>query len=72
MLRDDWKKSIDLTTNIMFFFFCFSTFSDFHHLLTKHKVWITLLCVCVYVSETVETDFGWSSLLLLQLADAGY
>jgi hypothetical protein len=39
VLRDDWKKSIDLTTNIMFFFFCFSTFSDFHRLLTQHKVY---------------------------------
>ena len=44
VLRDDWKKSIDLTTNIMFFFFCFSTFSDFHRLLTQHKVHA---CVCV-------------------------
>ena len=38
VLRDDWKKSIDLTTNIIYIFFCFSTFSDFHRLLTQHKV----------------------------------
>ncbi|CAI8055975.1 Kinesin-associated protein 3 [Geodia barretti] len=49
VLRDDWKKSIDLTTNIMFFFFCFSTFSDFHRLLTQHK--IGSLCMTVVEHE---------------------
>lgn len=38
VLREDWKKSIDLTTNIVYTFFCFSTFSNFHRLLSKHKV----------------------------------
>jgi hypothetical protein len=49
VLRDDWKKSIELTTNIMFFFFCFSTFSDFHRLLTRHK--IGSLCMAVVDHE---------------------
>ena len=38
VLREDWKKSIDLTTNIVYTFFCFSTFSIFHRLLSQHKV----------------------------------
>lgn len=38
VLRDDWKKSIQLSTNIIYIFFCFSTFSDFHGMLIHHKV----------------------------------
>ena len=38
VLRDDWKKSIDLTTNIVYIFFCFSTFTNFHAILSKQKV----------------------------------
>ena len=38
VLREDWKKSIDLTTNIIYIFFCFSTFSVFHKLILQHKV----------------------------------
>lgn len=38
VLRDDWKKSIDLTTNIVYIFFCFSTFSVFHGILSKQKI----------------------------------
>ena len=38
VLREDWKKSIDLSTNISYIFFCFSTFSDFHRTLVQHKV----------------------------------
>lgn len=42
VLRDDWKKSIELATNIIYVFFCFSTFSDFHAMLLHHKVYICL------------------------------
>ena len=38
VLRDDWRKSIELSTNIIYIFFCFSTFSDFHRMLIHHKV----------------------------------
>ncbi len=38
VLREEWKKSIELTTNIVYIFFCFSTFSVFHHVLSQHKV----------------------------------
>ncbi len=43
VLRDDWKKSIDLTTNIVYIFFCFSTFSIFHTILSKQKVGLSLM-----------------------------
>ena len=37
VLKEDWKKSIELT-NIVYIFFCFSTFSVFHKLLAQQKV----------------------------------
>lgn len=38
VLREDWKKSIDLCTNIIYIFFCFSSFSDFHSILLQYKI----------------------------------
>jgi hypothetical protein len=38
VLREDWKKSIELSTNIVYIFFCFSTYSQFHHVILHYKV----------------------------------
>lgn len=38
VLREDWRKSLDLSTNIIFTFFCFSTYSQFHNVITQYKV----------------------------------
>lgn len=38
VLREDWRKSLDLSTNIIFTFFCFSSYSQFHHVITQYKV----------------------------------
>ncbi|GAB6027026.1 Kinesin-associated protein 3, variant 2 [Chamberlinius hualienensis] len=38
VLREDWKRSIDLSTNIIYIFFCFSTFSSFHNVILLFKV----------------------------------
>ncbi|TPX51129.1 hypothetical protein SeLEV6574_g00469 [Synchytrium endobioticum] len=38
VLREEARKSIDLTTNIVSIFFAISDFVNFHHLLTQHKV----------------------------------
>ncbi len=39
VLREEWRKSsIDLTTNIVYIFFCFSTFSQFHAVIGHYKV----------------------------------
>lgn len=43
VLREDGRKSIDLSTNIVYIFFCFSTFSQFHHVIAHFK--IGSLCV---------------------------
>lgn len=38
VLREDWRKSIVLTTNLIYTFFCFSTYSTFHPLILHYKV----------------------------------
>lgn len=41
VLREDWRKSLDLSTNLIFTFFCFSTYSQFHGVITQYKVCFT-------------------------------
>ena len=36
VLREEWKVSIDLCTNIIYVFFCFSTFSQFHPIIARY------------------------------------
>ncbi|XP_025833909.1 kinesin-associated protein 3 isoform X2 [Agrilus planipennis] len=38
VLREDWKRSIVLSTNLIFTFFCFSTYSCFHHVILSYKI----------------------------------
>ncbi|XP_040579516.1 kinesin-associated protein 3 [Lepeophtheirus salmonis] len=38
VLREEWRSSIELSTNIIYLFFCFSTFSSFHSLVSRYKV----------------------------------
>nr|CAD7453723.1 unnamed protein product [Timema tahoe] len=38
VLREDWKKSIELSTNIVYIFFCFSTYSQFHNVILQYKI----------------------------------
>uniref|UniRef100_A0A3Q3EFE7 Kinesin-associated protein 3a n=1 Tax=Labrus bergylta TaxID=56723 RepID=A0A3Q3EFE7_9LABR len=38
VLREDWKQSVDLATTITYIFFCFSSFSQFHSLVTHYKI----------------------------------
>ncbi|XP_076255126.1 kinesin associated protein 3 isoform X3 [Rhynchophorus ferrugineus] len=38
VLREDWKRSITLSTHLVFTFFCFSMYSQFHEIILKCKV----------------------------------
>ncbi|XP_072547506.1 kinesin-associated protein 3b isoform X3 [Salminus brasiliensis] len=38
VLREDWKQSVELATTIIYVFFCFSSFSQFHGLITHYKI----------------------------------
>ncbi|XP_031627666.1 kinesin-associated protein 3 isoform X2 [Contarinia nasturtii] len=60
VLREDWRKSLDLSTNIVFTFFCFSTYSQFHNVITQYK--IGSLCMDVIDCELKRYDTMQSDL----------
>nr|XP_042903737.1 kinesin-associated protein 3 isoform X1 [Parasteatoda tepidariorum]XP_042903739.1 kinesin-associated protein 3 isoform X3 [Parasteatoda tepidariorum]XP_042903740.1 kinesin-associated protein 3 isoform X1 [Parasteatoda tepidariorum] len=57
VLREDGRKSIELSTNIVHVFCCFSVFSQFHPLLAQHKV--GSLCIDVVDGELKRYE-QWS------------
>ncbi|XP_060890944.1 kinesin-associated protein 3a [Labrus mixtus] len=54
VLREDWKQSVDLATTITYIFFCFSSFSQFHGLVTHYK--IGALCMNMIEHELKRYD----------------
>ena len=38
VLKEEWQRSLDVSTNIIYVFFCFSSFSQFHTLVAHHKI----------------------------------
>jgi hypothetical protein len=48
VLKEDWKKSVELATNIIYTFFCFSSFSQFHPLIAHYKVGALVVQVLCY------------------------
>ncbi|XP_051926084.1 kinesin-associated protein 3a [Hippocampus zosterae] len=54
VLREDWKQSVDLATTIICIFFCFSSFSQFHGLVTHFK--IGALCMSIIEHELKRYD----------------
>ena len=38
VLREDWKRRVELATNIVYVFFCFSSFSQFHSVIAHFKI----------------------------------
>ncbi|CAH0775981.1 unnamed protein product [Bemisia tabaci] len=60
VLREDWRKSIELSTNIVYIFFCFSTYSIFHPIIMQFKV--GSLCIEIIDYELKRYDEWKSSL----------
>uniref|UniRef100_A0AAR2JAX8 Kinesin-associated protein 3b n=1 Tax=Pygocentrus nattereri TaxID=42514 RepID=A0AAR2JAX8_PYGNA len=54
VLREDWKQSVELATTIVYVFFCFSSFSQFHGLITHYK--IGALCMNIIEHELKRYD----------------
>ncbi len=48
VLREEWKTSIDLATNIIYVFFCFSTFSQFHPIVSHYKIGSLVMDIADY------------------------
>lgn len=57
VLRDDLKKSLELSTNIIYIFFCFSTFPVFHPILITNKVALQLICFFLYILKMCKYFF---------------
>lgn len=38
VLREDWRRSIELSTNIVYIFFCFATYSQFHNIVLEYRI----------------------------------
>ncbi|XP_034038857.1 kinesin-associated protein 3-like isoform X3 [Thalassophryne amazonica] len=54
VLREDWKQSMELATIIIYIFFCFSSFSQFHGVVSHYK--IGALCMSVVEHELKRHD----------------
>lgn len=54
VLREDWKQSVELATIIIYVFFCFSSFSQFHGVVSHYKV--GALCMNVIEHELKRHD----------------
>uniref|UniRef100_A0A8C1V248 Kinesin-associated protein 3a n=1 Tax=Cyprinus carpio TaxID=7962 RepID=A0A8C1V248_CYPCA len=61
VLREDWKQSVDLATTIIYVFFCFSSFSQFHGLITHYKIGV--LCMSIIEHELKRYDLWQDELL---------
>ncbi|KAG8228826.1 hypothetical protein J437_LFUL008322 [Ladona fulva] len=49
VLREEWRRSVELSTNIIYIFFCFSSFTQFHRIVIHYKV--GSLCIEVIEHE---------------------
>uniref|UniRef100_A0A8C5AUM9 Kinesin-associated protein 3b n=1 Tax=Gadus morhua TaxID=8049 RepID=A0A8C5AUM9_GADMO len=54
VLREDWKQSVELSTIIIYIFFCFSSFSQFQAVVSHYKV--GALCMAVVEHELRRHD----------------
>lgn len=57
VLREDGRRSMELVTNIVYIFFCFSNFSEFHPIITANK--IGNICLGITDQELKRFDI-WS------------
>ena len=60
VLREEWRASIDLTTNIIYIFFCFSTFTQFHSVIMNFKIGSQVLDILQY--EVTRYNQWWADL----------
>lgn len=77
VLREDWKKSTELTTNIVYIFFCFSSFSQLHSIIIHYK--IGAMCMQVMENEikryeqwSAELEKKKNNILLVRILDLNF
>ena len=54
VLREDWKRNTELATNIIYVFFCFSSFTQFHGVISHFK--IGSMCMTIVEHELKKYD----------------
>ena len=64
VLREDGKRSMELVTNIIYIFFCFSNFSEFHPIITSNK--IGDMCLRVADQESKRFDIWLQDIKTLE------
>lgn len=67
VLREDWKKSLELASNICYIFFCFSTFTQFHSMISHFKV--GALCMQIVEFEVKRCEVWKEDLKAKKSAD---
>ncbi|KAK7094850.1 hypothetical protein V1264_006343 [Littorina saxatilis] len=67
LLREDWKRSTDLATNIIYIFFCFSSFSQFHGVILHFKM--GALCMTIVEHELKKQKMWQEELQKKKKAD---
>jgi len=55
VLKEDWQRHIDVSTNIIYTFFCFSSFSQFHPLIAHYKVGALTVQIVEFELRRCET-----------------
>jgi len=56
VLREDWSRSMQLSSDILYIFFCFSNFSQFHQVIAHFKV--GALCMTI-LEEELKRALKW-------------
>jgi hypothetical protein len=78
VLREEWQRNVEVTTNIIYTFFCFSHFSQFHPLISYYKIGnLTVQVIsnlsslrCDIQLSTISLSLPLSRLLSLSSNDA--
>ena len=55
VLKEDWQKNIQVSTNIIYTFFCFSSFSQFHPLIAHYKIGALTVKIIEFELKRCET-----------------
>uniref|UniRef100_A0A8D8M8X6 Kinesin-associated protein 3 n=1 Tax=Cacopsylla melanoneura TaxID=428564 RepID=A0A8D8M8X6_9HEMI len=60
VLREDWKKNVDLSSNIIHVFYCFSVYHQFHPIILQYK--IGSICIEI-IDHELRRYFDWKNKL---------
>jgi ABC-type iron transport system FetAB permease component len=52
--KEEWNQSIELATNIVYIFFCFSSFTDFHPLVSQYRIGAQTMTVIVLINKIIK------------------